>query len=55
MVIMFFCVITNNQKDTQWRYENEGEVLVRNLSKLLWNYFEPKSKWEPAKGMEKYH
>lgn len=50
-----FCITTKNQKDTQWHYENEGEVLVRNLSKLLWNYFEPKSKWEPAKGMEKYH
>ncbi|MGE6221546.1 serine hydrolase [Nubsella zeaxanthinifaciens] len=50
-----FCVITNNQKDVQWRYENEGEVLIRSLSKMLWNYFEPKSKWEPAKGMDKYH
>jgi beta-lactamase class A len=50
-----FCVITKNQKDTQWHYENEGEVMIRKLSKLLWNYFEPKSNWEPAKGMEKYH
>lgn len=50
-----FCITTKNQKDTRWQYDNEGEVLVRKLSKMLWNYFEPKSKWEPAKGMEKYH
>lgn len=50
-----FCIITKNQKDTSWKHDNEGYVLIRNLSKMLWNYFEPKSKWVPAKGMEKYH
>lgn len=50
-----FSITTKNQKDTRWVYDNEGEILVRKLSKMLWNYFEPKSKWEPAKGMEKYH
>lgn len=50
-----FCITTKNQKDTRWQYDNEGEVLVRKLSKMLWNYFEPKSNWAPAKGMEKYH
>ena len=34
-----FCVITNNQKDTSWDYNNEGFVLIRNISKLLWEYF----------------
>ena len=50
-----FCVITKNQKDTSWIHSNEGFVLIRKLSKTLWNYFEPKSKWEPAKGIEKYN
>ena len=50
-----FCVITKNQKDTTWKYENEGYVLLRNVSKLLWKYFEPKSKWEPAEGLRKYY
>ncbi len=50
-----FCIITKNQKDTSWKYDNEAEVLIRKTSKMLWNYFEPKSKWEPAKGIEKYH
>ena len=50
-----FCITTKNQKDTRWQYDNEGATLIRNLSKMLWNYFEPNSKWQPAKGMEKYH
>lgn len=50
-----FCIITKNQKDTSWKHDNEGWTLIRSLSRMLWNYFEPKSKWEPAKGMEKYH
>lgn len=49
-----FCIITKNQKDTTWIPDNEGYRLIRGLSKLLWNYFEPKSKWKPAQGVEKY-
>ncbi|MES2653651.1 MAG: serine hydrolase [Bacteroidota bacterium] len=50
-----FCIATKNQKDTSWIHGNEGTTLIRKVSKTLWNYFEPKSKWEPAKGMEKYY
>jgi len=49
-----FCVITKNQKDTSWEYDNEGYVLIRNISKLLWNYFEPESEWKPANGYENW-
>lgn len=37
-----FCLITKNQEDTSWEHTNEGYVLLRNVSALLWNYFEPK-------------
>ena len=50
-----FCIATKNQKDTSWQSDNESYVLIRKLSQLLWNYFEPKSKWQPAAGMEKYN
>ena len=50
-----FSIITKNQKDTSWIHSNEGFVLIRKLSNTLWNYFEPKSDWEPAKGIEKYN
>lgn len=49
-----FCIVTKNQKDTSWISDNEGYRIIRSLSKLLWNYFEPKSQWKPAAGIEKY-
>lgn len=49
-----FCIITKNQEDTSWTADNEGYRLIRNLSSLLWNYYEPKSGWKPASGVEKY-
>lgn len=50
-----FCITTKNQKDISWTYDNEGWTLIRNLSKMLWNYYEPHSKWVPDPGMAKYH
>ncbi len=50
-----FSIITKNQTDTTWKNDNEGYVLIRKLSKLLWNYFEPQDKWTPAPGMDKFH
>jgi beta-lactamase class A len=43
-----FCVITNNQEDKSWEYDNEGFRLLRQVSEFLWNYFEPDSNWETA-------
>jgi len=42
-----FCVITKNQEDQSWKKENEGYVLLRKISRFLWNYFEPTSSWSP--------
>lgn len=36
-----FCVITKNQEDTSWGDDNEGFVLLRDVSRLLWEHFEP--------------
>jgi len=49
-----FCIATKNQRDMSWEPNNEGWVLIRSLSKMLWNYFEPGSDWQPAAGMEAY-
>lgn len=43
-----FCIFTKNNKDQQWNPENEAWVMARKVSKLLWEYFEPWYKWEPA-------
>lgn len=47
-----FSIITKNQKDESWNENNEGWVLARKLSLLLWNYYEPKHKWQPANSVE---
>jgi beta-lactamase class A len=50
-----FCVITKNQQDERWEPDNAGYVIIREISRLLWNYFEPKSNWQPAKGIEAWY
>lgn len=49
-----FCVITKNQGDTSWRYTNAGYQLLRDVSRTLWQHFEPESTWTPAPGMQRY-
>ncbi|MGV3538273.1 MAG: serine hydrolase [Rufibacter sp.] len=49
-----FCIITKNQKDERWQDDNAGYVLIREVSKTIWNHFEPNSNWKPAAGVEKY-
>ena len=43
-----FSIFTKNNKDTSWTHQNEAWTLARKISKLLWNYFEPKEKWSSA-------
>ena len=38
-----FCVITKNQQDQSWDDDNQGFVLLRDVSKILWEHFEPQS------------
>ncbi|HET6577841.1 MAG TPA: serine hydrolase, partial [Gemmatimonadales bacterium] len=47
-----FCVITRNQQDESWKQDNEGYVLLRRVSALLWRYFEPQHPWAPTPGAE---
>lgn len=49
-----FCVFTKNNKDQSWSNNNEAWVLTREISALLWNYFEPKDQWVPAADSEKF-
>jgi len=45
-----FCIITKNQKDQRWQPDNAGNVLLRRISRLLWQHFEPDSRWSPPEG-----
>lgn len=38
-----FCIFTKNNKDISWTHENEAWAMARRISKLLWEYFEPKN------------
>jgi beta-lactamase class A len=49
-----FYIATKNNKDQRWKPDNEAWQLARNVSALLWNYFEPGYGWKPAQGVEKY-
>lgn len=49
-----FSVITDEQTDTSWEYENEGYVLIRNIASALWRFFEPDHPWELPVGWERY-
>ena len=49
-----FCIITKNQQDQRWEPDNEGYVLIRHVSRMLWEYFEPDGKWKPAPGSERW-
>ncbi|MCH8963146.1 MAG: hypothetical protein IH820_17985 [Bacteroidetes bacterium] len=47
-------MITQNQEDESWGFDNEGFVLLRDASRLLWRHFEPDADWQPAEGMDRY-
>lgn len=52
--VYVFCITTKNQEDQRWQKENEGYALIRKVSAIIWNHFEPKSKWKPVDGSEKF-
>ena len=47
-------VFTKNNKDESWASSNEAWELTRKISALLWNYFEPKDKWQPAPNAKQF-
>lgn len=41
------CICTKNNKDTSWNSDNEAWVMTRKLSSLVWQHFNPHSKYKP--------
>ncbi len=41
-----YTISTKNLEDQSWTSSNEGWVLCRKLAALLWQYYEPRSKWK---------
>ena len=49
-----FCVVTREQADTGYEPDNAGFEIIRRLSRLFWQSFEPASSWRPVPGAERY-
>ena len=49
-----YCVITKNQQDQRWEDDNEGDVMLRKIARMLWEYFEPGSVWTPQPSAGKW-
>ena len=49
-----FCITTKNQTDERWQPDNEGRVLLRTLSRLIWKHYEPKYNWKPLDDSAKW-
>jgi beta-lactamase class A len=50
-----FAVLTRDQADTSEGRANQGFVLIRAVSRLLWNEFEPRHPWAPPEGVGRYY
>lgn len=48
------CLITSNQEDTRWASENEGYVLLRDVSRMVWSAFEPDVVYSPPSGLDRW-
>jgi beta-lactamase class A len=48
------CIITRNQLDERYAADNEGWVLHRAVSALLWKHFEPRHPYVPPASAERY-
>lgn len=49
-----FAVMTKNQEDSGNDNNNEGYVLLREISRILYNHFEPGDDWSPNQEMQRY-
>ena len=49
-----FTVVTKDQGDVGDEPDNAGFVLIRRVSRLFWDAFEPGSPWQPPTGTERF-
>ncbi|WP_412069813.1 serine hydrolase [Rubrivirga sp. IMCC43871] len=47
-------VLTREQADTRWAPDNAGYALIRAVSRAAWAAFEPRSRWRPPAGSERF-
>ncbi|WP_420456592.1 serine hydrolase [Rubrivirga sp.] len=47
-------VVTKDQGDTSYKPDNAGFALIRAVSRLAWEAFEPGASWRPPSGSERF-
>jgi len=48
------CIYTKNAKDQRWESDNESLVSIRAISRAVFQFYNPKVKWTPPTGIEKF-
>ncbi|HVI48358.1 MAG TPA: serine hydrolase [Chitinophaga sp.] len=49
-----YCIATKNNVDQRWSRDNEAWQLLRKVGAILWQYYEPDSKWNPDPGVGQF-
>ncbi len=49
-----YCIVSKNQKDTTYEGNNAGFEMIRKLSKIIWQHYEPKSRFEKLASDSKF-
>jgi beta-lactamase class A len=47
-------VYSRDNQDARWEKDNEGEVAIRAISRVIWKHYHPRDKWSPPAGVEKF-
>lgn len=47
-------IYTADQKDQRWANDNEGDVTIRKMCRMIWAGFEPSHPYQPPAGYEKF-
>ncbi len=46
---------TKKQEDTRWELDNAGDMALRAISRLVWQYHAPEHSWQPPSDAENYY
>ncbi len=47
-------IYTKEAKDQRWVHDNEGEEAIRAISRAVFQFYNPRVKWSPPVGVEKF-
>jgi beta-lactamase class A len=48
-------IYTKEAKETGVKWDNEQDTAIRAIARAVWRYYQPRIKWSPAPGSEKFY